>query len=418
MPHPAQNRRHISSGFTIASIASIALASGVAMGDSDFAVTALHPSAATNTSQVWDGADQSQIGFATFPDGWRALVWNGTQDDYIDLHPTSAPFVASWAWGASADQQVGVVRETNDVNTDRAALWSGTADSFVNLHPPAALWSVALRVENGQQIGYGTFSGVSHALLWSSTLESMVDLHPAGMFGSWARGLDANEQVGWVITPSFQFHAGIWSGSADSFVDLHPASEGSTWSQVFNTNGGQQVGFAKFGQDHFAALWTGSAESYINMNPAGGTRSEIFDVSDGYQVGAARFNGSSFDTAALWTGTPESYIDLHAALDATWTASAASSVWIDGTTLNIGGWGTNSVSGNREALLWTMEIPGAGPCNAADVAEPFGQLNFFDVSEFLALFSAGDSAADLNNDGEFNFFDISAFLSVFSSGCP
>ena len=57
-------------------------------------------------------------------------------------------------------------------------------------------------------------------------------------------------------------------------------------------------------------------------------------------------------------------------------------------------------------------------CSAADLAEPFGQLNFFDVSEFLALFSASDPAADMNGDGEFNFFDVSAFLSVFSAGCP
>ena len=57
-------------------------------------------------------------------------------------------------------------------------------------------------------------------------------------------------------------------------------------------------------------------------------------------------------------------------------------------------------------------------CSAADLAEPFGELNFFDVSEFLALFSASDPAADLNSDGAFNFFDVSEFLSTFSAGCP
>ena len=411
------SRRPISSTLPAISIATLALTGGLANGESDISVTVLHPSNATNTSQIWDGTGSSQIGYATFPEGWRALIWNGTQDDFVDLHPKSELFEASWAYGASVDQQVGIARVTNSSLTDRAALWSGTADSFVNLHPPAALWSVALRVENGQQIGYGQFSGVSHALLWSSTVDSMVDLHPAGMSGSWARGLDANEQVGWVLAPQFQFQAALWTGSADSFVNLHPTSEGSTWSQVFNTDNGQQGGFAKFGPDHFAALWTGTAESYINMNPEGATRSEILDVFQGYQVGAARFS-SSFDTAALWMGTPESYIDLSASLDANWTSAAASSVWIEGTTLNIGGWGTNSLTGNREALLWRMDIPGAGPCNPADVAEPFGQLNFFDVSEFIAIFSAGDSAADINADGQFNFFDISAFISLFSSGCP
>lgn len=47
-----------------------------------------------------------------------------------------------------------------------------------------------------------------------------------------------------------------------------------------------------------------------------------------------------------------------------------------------------------------------------------GVLNFFDVQEFLALFSAADMAADFNNDMVLNFFDIQDFLNAFSAGCP
>ncbi len=54
----------------------------------------------------------------------------------------------------------------------------------------------------------------------------------------------------------------------------------------------------------------------------------------------------------------------------------------------------------------------------ADVAEPFGVLNFFDLSAFLALFNAQDDAADFNNDGQFNFFDLGAYLDAFNAGCP
>ena len=60
----------------------------------------------------------------------------------------------------------------------------------------------------------------------------------------------------------------------------------------------------------------------------------------------------------------------------------------------------------------------AAGCNGADLAEPFGELNFFDVSAFLNAFNAGDAAADLNNDGGFDFFDISIFLNIFNAGCP
>lgn len=58
-------------------------------------------------------------------------------------------------------------------------------------------------------------------------------------------------------------------------------------------------------------------------------------------------------------------------------------------------------------------------CSAADLAEPFGTLNFFDLSAFLALFNADDPAADFAEPfGSLNFFDVSAYLSAFNAGCP
>jgi len=57
-------------------------------------------------------------------------------------------------------------------------------------------------------------------------------------------------------------------------------------------------------------------------------------------------------------------------------------------------------------------------CSIADFAEPYEQLDFFDVSAFLSGFLSSDPASDLNNDGVFNFFDVSSFLSTFLAGCP
>lgn len=60
----------------------------------------------------------------------------------------------------------------------------------------------------------------------------------------------------------------------------------------------------------------------------------------------------------------------------------------------------------------------AAPCQA-DLAEPFGTLDFFDVSAFLSAFNTQDSAADLAEPfGSFDFFDVSAFLAAFNAGCP
>ena len=60
----------------------------------------------------------------------------------------------------------------------------------------------------------------------------------------------------------------------------------------------------------------------------------------------------------------------------------------------------------------------AAGCNAADLAEPFGTLNFFDVSAYIAAFNSGDPSADITGEGELDFFDISGFLSAFNAGCP
>jgi len=82
--------------------------------------------------------------------------------------------------------------------------------------------------------------------------------------------------------------------------------------------------------------------------------------------------------------------------------------------------GTDIAITNRDSndVSLFMNLNGAAACSPADLAEPFGELNFFDVSAFLSAFTAGDIAADLNGDGAFNFFDVSNFLSLFSAGCP
>lgn len=77
--------------------------------------------------------------------------------------------------------------------------------------------------------------------------------------------------------------------------------------------------------------------------------------------------------------------------------------------------GTNSV---LMTVVANLARGPHSPCSAADYAEPYGELNFFDVSAFLAAFLDGSGQADLVYDGEFNFFDVSAFLQLFAQGCP
>lgn len=101
----------------------------------------------------------------------------------------------------------------------------------------------------------------------------------------------------------------------------------------------------------------------------------------------------------------------------TWTTTAGT-VQLDGGEqvirfVNLGSAGQGY---NLDSLAFSAtETP---PCSAADLAEPYGQLDFFDVSAFLSAFAANDLLADMNGDGTLDFFDISAYLGVFSAGCP
>lgn len=68
---------------------------------------------------------------------------------------------------------------------------------------------------------------------------------------------------------------------------------------------------------------------------------------------------------------------------------------------------------NNGALTMPGWDGSSNPCSP-DLNDD-GELNFFDVSDFLAAYLAG---ADYNSDESTNFFDVSQFLADFNAGCP
>jgi hypothetical protein len=68
---------------------------------------------------------------------------------------------------------------------------------------------------------------------------------------------------------------------------------------------------------------------------------------------------------------------------------------------------------------WDLNFRVTGEVCAADLAAPFGSLDFFDLARFLSLFNAGDPAADLAEPfGVLNFFDLSGYIAIYGAGCP
>ncbi len=62
----------------------------------------------------------------------------------------------------------------------------------------------------------------------------------------------------------------------------------------------------------------------------------------------------------------------------------------------------------------------AGPtgCSDSDFAEPYGTLDFFDISSFLDAYLNEEPAADFDLSGSFDFFDVTLFLALYNLGCP
>ncbi|MFI4897102.1 MAG: GC-type dockerin domain-anchored protein, partial [Phycisphaerales bacterium JB059] len=66
-----------------------------------------------------------------------------------------------------------------------------------------------------------------------------------------------------------------------------------------------------------------------------------------------------------------------------------------------------------------VRVSGSVGCSAADLAEPYGTLDFDDVLAFLVAFGSMDPVADLAPTfGTFDFDDILVFLTGFGAGCP
>ncbi len=71
---------------------------------------------------------------------------------------------------------------------------------------------------------------------------------------------------------------------------------------------------------------------------------------------------------------------------------------------------------NIDAII-RLELPAA--CSPADLAEPFGQLDFSDVVAFLTAFGAMAPGSDLAVPyGAWDFSDVVRFLTLFADGCP
>ncbi|HCT44023.1 MAG: hypothetical protein CMJ35_01365 [Phycisphaerae bacterium] len=144
---------------------------------------------------------------------------------------------------------------------------------------------------------------------------------------------------------------------------------------------------------------------------------------------------SDADTIGVAFGYPEGLIELpDGSLDIDPSVSDAGTgavdlavlIGSDGSYNNFSFGGYQCPDGDNPAVpaaIFAFQLwgPGGGGCSPADLNGD-GQVNFFDVSEFLSCYNLapapGCEIIDFNNDGVINFFDVSIFIGLLQDGCP
>lgn len=199
-----------------------------------------------------------------------------------------------------------------------------------------------------------------------------------------------------------------------SVISLHPA--GAEQSQAFGVSGTQQVGWATVGGVQRASLWSGSAASWVDLHPAGATASISFGATGTQQSGRATFNATL--RAGVWSGTAASWEDLSLALTGSWSHTAAESIWSDGSSVHVAGYGYTLAANRNEALLWVSGSP--APC-PGDV-DGNAVVDLGDLAILLAHFGAASGATladgDLDGDGDVDLQDLTTLLANFGTTCP
>ena len=132
--------------------------------------------------------------------------------------------------------------------------------------------------------------------------------------------------------------------------------------------------------------------AYVRVSNNGTTWTTIWE--NGSEVTDSSWQSVEYDIADVADGQSTVYVR--------WTMGTTDSSWL------YSGWNVDDVA------IWGVV---AGPDCIPDFTHD-GELNFFDVQEFLSAFAAHDPSADITNDGEFNFFDVQEFLALFAAGCP
>lgn len=193
-----------------------------------------------------------------------------------------------------------------------------------------------------------------------------------------AQGIDPDNKHAWGENIGFLNFADAGDPLGSQGVFAHPDHlKGFIW--------GENVGWINVGHGSGPYANTSGSTFGVNIDPV---TAELSGYAWGENIGWVNFSGGAL-------------------------ATPPNTARIENNRLRGYAWGENIGWINLDDDIVFVGLVGCPADLTGD-----GVLDFFDVSAFLAAYSAMDPAADFNGDDVYNFFDVSTFLNAFSADCP
>ncbi|MEZ6242733.1 MAG: GC-type dockerin domain-anchored protein [Phycisphaerales bacterium] len=344
------------------------------------------------------------VGIATnLEQQFSAFTWDGS----FVTHPPLAGDTQTEGIDAAGDLAVFASYSLGTLDARAVLLDSGVPFELDTFLPRGV--NATGQVVGERDRAFASGMHTSQAVLWDKgVLTPLADLG-AGVESSAA---DINDAL-WIVGKSFPAEsptprAALWIDGAVSDLGTLGGS-GAHATAISNTRYVVGMSRTAAGQPHAFRYLLSPAGAVVKRTDLGVLDLDWSDARDVNDAGDVV--GTSASRAFLYTNNQMLDLNDHIPANSGWRLTTAAGINNQG---QIVGWGEHGPLGLRAFLL----TPAAG-CSPADLAEPFGALDFSDVLAFLVAFGSMDPAADLAPPlGVFDFSDVIAFLTAFAAGCP
>lgn len=359
---------------------------------------------------------------AITPDGTKAVVGN-----LDSAFATVIDLASATSTNVNISRRAGAVAVSPD---SRYAYLGVVADGD-------GVWRIDLDTNTvaGPKIITGNMGGVGYSFSQNSGIAVSNDGSLLAVAGSFDNVVTIVDAASWSFVtnlPAGNFPTTVSFAPDDA--RLYASNRNDDTITVYDNTGGTPV-FERTintGDQPWQAVDDGQGRLWVNE--WGDSRVTVYDIATGAPMGSLLFDNppvgllhdAGTNTVRVAHGTVST--TLGGAVGFAQSQSGTLSVFDADTLLRTDydlGVGPSALAQGGGVLAAAapigdgMALIDLDPGCPADLADPFGSLNIFDIQAFITLYNAQDPSADLAAPfGAFNIFDIQAYINLYNQGCP